>query len=343
MDKKRLTGIVIVNWNGWRDTLRCIESLQHLRDATWMAIVVDNASSDDSLEKLRPLAGQFHLIESPVNTGWAGGNNLGIRRAFELGCDRAWLLNNDAVARPDALACLSALLDAEPAAAFVGSLIDHDPPRETFQFAGTRVDPQSGIPDIWWDAPRDGVLVDQGPIRSDFVMGCSMLVARSTVERIGYIDEDFFLNFDETDWCRRATDQGLACLLVPRALVSHRHSASMGGTQRPLNQYFMIRNRLLYAHRHCTHGQRRHVWKMTLWELDRFARMEGHSGWLAACLRPRTPLVQATLIAVRDYLLGRFGDCPGAVRTLHSHACRSSVPGRMQVAATSDGQPIETL
>lgn len=117
----------------------------------------------------------------------------------------------------------------------------------------------------------------------------------------------------------------------------------MGGTQRPLHQYFMIRNRLLYARRHCTRRQRLHVWKTTLWDLDRFARMEGYPGWLAACLRARTPLVRAALIAVRDYLLGRFGDCPGKVRALHANACRSGAPGRTPVAAAPDGEPIKTL
>lgn len=317
-----LVGIVIVNWNGWRDTLRCVDSLACLRHVRWKAIVVDNASSDESLANLRLIRGKVELIESEVNTGWAGGNNLGMRHAFQLGCNYVWLLNNDAVAMPDALVEMVALARSSPDIAFVGSLIDHDPPRDTYQFAGARRDPRSGIPEGLWDVSRDEIGATPAPILTDYVMGCSLLASRRIVERIGYLDEKYFLNFDETDWCRRAIDQGFRCLLVPNALVRHRHSGSMGGIERPLNQYFMIRNRLVFTSRHCTPKQRLHAWKLTLWDIDRFARLEGHRHWLMACLRRDTPLVRTALTAVRDYLVGRRGDCPASIRALHASTAR---------------------
>lgn len=334
-------GIVIVNWNGWKDTLRCIDSLSRLNHARWKAIVVDNASSDESLEKLRPLRDSIDLIESPTNTGWAGGNNIGIRHAFALGCDYVWLLNNDAVAAPDALTQMIHVARSSTDVAFVGSLIDHDPPRPTYQFTGTRVDPRSGVPEALWDTPRHEVDTTQGAIRTDYVMGCSLLASRRTVKQIGLIDEHYFLNYDETDWCRRATNQGMRCLLVPSALVRHRHSASIGGTERPLHRYFMIRNRLLYTKKYCTLRQRLYNWKLIIWEVDKLARTEGHRHWLVACLRRDTPLVRTAMIAVRDFLTGRRGDCPASVRALHADTARKSPVMTMQATTTPAQPPIE--
>lgn len=310
-------GIILVNWNGWPDTLACLKSLEALQYRSWVAIVVDNASSDDSLQHLRALQPRITLIESAVNTGWAGGNNLGIKAALSIGCDYVWLLNNDAVALPESLSELVRLAQAYPDAAFIGSVIDHFEPQTTPLFAGRLEDEATGIPE---DVPRDR-LTYAGPAcdawLTDYVAGASILTSRSMLERVGLIDEDFFLNFDEVDWCRRAAKMGLKSIFSVRALVRHKSSASMGGKHAPLNLYFSTRNRLLYARKHCTRPQRRFIWKLTLWELDRTARNEGHRSWWVGLVRRSTPLTRVYALGVRDAVLRRFGDCPAQVRAIH--------------------------
>jgi GT2 family glycosyltransferase len=90
-------GIVLLNWNGWRDTVACLQSLRTLDYVPYEVYLVDNASEDDSEFRLRQWDPQLRIIQAGGNLGWAGGCNVGIRAALAEGCAHVYLLNNDAV------------------------------------------------------------------------------------------------------------------------------------------------------------------------------------------------------------------------------------------------------
>ena len=93
--------IIIINWNGKRDTIECLESLEKLEYKNCEIVIVDNGSKDNSVDTLKNRFPQINLLEARRNLGFAGGNNLGMRYALEHGADFILLLNNDTIADGD--------------------------------------------------------------------------------------------------------------------------------------------------------------------------------------------------------------------------------------------------
>ena len=156
-----LVTIVILNWNGASDTVACLRSCAHLVDRPAPAIVVvDNASTDESVPEIHGEFPATPVIEAPSNLGYAGGNNLGIRWALEAGSEYIWLLNNDTRVAPRALAELVDALRADRGAAMAGSkiLYDADPDRLWSPFRGRAaqgcsIHPSGGNPPYMTMAP----------------------------------------------------------------------------------------------------------------------------------------------------------------------------------------------
>jgi GT2 family glycosyltransferase len=291
--------VVIVNWNGWEDTIAAHQSLSQSEGQDWHLIVVDNASSDDSLAKLAGLT-DTTLIANPRNDGFAGGCNVGIQAAFEMGSEFIFLLNNDATVHPDTLGKLlsaSALHDG-----VVGCVVRFAGTTK-LQFFGCRTG-WDGAP-LWYEQTADAAVLEQALIPSDFIFGAALFAKAETFRRIGLFDERFYLTYEETDWCYRARDAGLSCHIVRDAVVEHQVNKSLGGATSPLQAYFLHRNRLLFLERHAS--------------FKRLVR-----GVLEALKQARYAQGAATrramMIGIRDYFFRRFGDCPASIRTLARQA-----------------------
>jgi GT2 family glycosyltransferase len=312
-------GIVILNWNGWRDTIEAVESTRTLTYQNHQVYVVDNASTDDSEERLRTWDPALTVIQSGGNLGWSGGNNVGIRAALKDGCEHVLLLNNDAMIRSDALTHLADEADRLPDAGALGSLIVSCRDPTWIEYGGCDIDPRTGMPRQLYGSMAD-LRLPADPIPAVMVKGCAMLLTATGLARIGLLTEDYFLNFDEADWCYRANAAGLRHYLVPRSIVEHKGAASFEGTEGPLYCYFITRNRLVFARRHLDRRGRRFAWRSALWELRRAfggagaKRMRNRSGKLS---RVRLPIALTVLIAVFDYCRGRLGDCPGLIRAMN--------------------------
>src|SRR5512141_114352 len=93
--------IIVLNWNGWRDTIECLESLQRLTYPNYQVVVVDNGSTDNSVEHIRKAYPRVRLLETGKNLGWSGGNNIGIKYALGQETEYIHLLNNDTKAEPN--------------------------------------------------------------------------------------------------------------------------------------------------------------------------------------------------------------------------------------------------
>lgn len=248
MTSAPLVTIVILNWNNWPDTLDCVASCRRLNWPNLRVVIVDNGSGDGSEGILRERCPDAVIIQTGANLGFAGGNNIGIRHALETGADYVWLLNNDAVSDPDALAKLVEALQSAPSAAAAGSKVYyHDDPQRIW-FAG-------GI----WTKGRLRVRqrgtgeLDHGeydylcPVGS--VSGCSMLIRSSVIREIGLLDESYFLYWEDTDWCARAQKNGYKVLFVPASRVWHKVSATVAPRSQ-LQYYYNTRNGLMFCMRH---------------------------------------------------------------------------------------------
>jgi GT2 family glycosyltransferase len=238
--------VVVLNWNGWCDTQVCLRSLRELDYSNVSTYLVDNGSTDGSVERCKAEFPWAAVIQNEENLGFAGGNNIGIRRALSDGADYVLLLNNDTVVEPTLLSHLVSAGEQSVRVGIVGPKIYYDSERRRIWFAGGRITPPGRIGHYGWNQ------IDQGqcdePREVDFITGCAMLIKRAVFERIGCLASEFFLLFEETDFCVRARRHDFICWYEPRATLYHKVSASFGGFS-PDYYYYLSRNYLLFQER----------------------------------------------------------------------------------------------
>lgn len=239
---------MILNFGDPTDTLACLASLELSDDLDLDVVVVDNGPADDGHDRLRrEVGGRAEVVATGANLGYAAGNNLGIARVLERGCDQVWILNPDTVVQPNTLVRLNRRLEKSPDCGIVGPrlLMPGDPPR--IWSDGGMIDREAHGDVHHLNAGR---LVDDYPPGAahdvDYVTGASLLVRRLVVEQIGPIPEDYFLYFEETDWCLRARTAGWRVMVEPRARMVH-HKRSSGALPMPYYLYYMIRNRYRFV------------------------------------------------------------------------------------------------
>lgn len=239
------TAIIILNYNGAEDTIACVESIA---DTACPAdvVVVDNASADSSCAWLKEqLPSAVELLTSDVNLGYAGGNNIGIKYAFDKGYEYICVLNNDTVLTEDFLSpCVKELEDNQDIA-FIGPTI--------VNYSDGKVQSTGGNIDInraYVDCKNMGAEYKPEPkmLQSDYIGGACMVFRRAIIEELGMIPESYFLFFEETEWCYRAIKQGYRNVCLNTVKLRHKGSASIdkiGG----LNEYLMTRNKIAFLRR----------------------------------------------------------------------------------------------
>lgn len=237
--------VIIVNWNGWRDTTECIHSLKNLDYDSFRIIVVDNCSSDDSVREISRQHPDVTLIQAPCNLGFAGGNNLGTLRALEANPKPKylWLLNNDTVVVPHALRALVELADSHPGYHFYGSWITLYSRPDRVWFGGGVYRSLTGYISVAHygdrvaDCPSSGAAYE-----TDWIAGCSLLVRAASIREIGLMDESFFLYCEEMEWQLRRAPRHPRAMMLGEGLVLHKVGNSTGTTRSYLGCLFMSRN-----------------------------------------------------------------------------------------------------
>lgn len=241
--------IIIVNWNGWQDTLSCLDSISSLAYSNYHVFLVDNHSSDKSYESLNHHIIAEHKYSFPItimqteeNLGFAGGNNFAIRKAVQEGFDFFWMLNNDTVVDCNSLTFLCDQLKTDPTIGIVGSKIYYYNSKKIW-FAGGLVNTWTG------KSTHLGYMKDDSSKYSDFrqvdyITGCSLMFRKEVLEQIGYMREDYFLYYEETDWNLRAHKEGWKIVYVPDSHIYHKVSIASGGEKNlaPYVAYYDIRN-----------------------------------------------------------------------------------------------------
>jgi hypothetical protein len=262
METKAKVFVIIVNWNGKKDTQICLSSLEKIekQNVDFHAVVVDNGSTDDSVASIQKKFPWVTVLVAGKNLGFTGGNNVGITYALRHHADFVWVLNNDTFVDPHVLNVLNAFRD--PKVGICGSKIYFASGHEfhagrytesergkVFWYAGGLVD---------WDnmyASHRGVdEVDHGQYDTEeetpFVTGCSMMIRRSVFERIGMLDDRYYLYLEDLDFCLRAQNAGFSLRYVPSSILWHVNAGSTSRPGNPLQQYYQTRNRLLLGFRY---------------------------------------------------------------------------------------------
>jgi GT2 family glycosyltransferase len=248
--------IIIVNYRTPALALEAAASLEAevaARGDTHV-VIVDNGSGDGSAEVLaagiveRGMKKWCDLLPVAENRGFAAGNNQGLRWYEErTGAlpDFTWLLNPDTTAHPGAIGALTAFLTDQPRAGIVGSRCLWEDGRirfSSFRFPSVATELAYAIgfgPITRLLGHREVVLpIAEQPTRADWVSGSSFMIRRAVIERIGVMDEGYFLYFEESDYCARAIDAGFEIWTVPESVITHIGGQATGltGAQRRLNR-----------------------------------------------------------------------------------------------------------
>jgi len=285
--------IIILNWNGWEDTVECLESVFQIDYPNFNVIVVDNASEDDSIEKIKEYCSgqlevkspffdyntnnkpiklfeydnpfnehinytpadksstyQLILIKNDKNYGFPCGNNIGIKFALKhLNPEYVLLLNNDTVVNNH----------------FLSELVKNGESNENFGILGPKIYYYNEPNVIWsvgcrisWKLCR-GIQIgcnepDHGQYDKkrevEYVSGSAFLIKTEVINRIGLMDEKYFLYFEESDWTLRANQSSYKSLYVPKAMVWHKVSQSGGGITNPVGLYYITRNRWIFMEKY---------------------------------------------------------------------------------------------
>lgn len=237
---------ITICYNGFKDTCELIESLQDkIHSVSYEIIVVDNASREDEAAKIQKLYPTVVAIRSNENSGFSGGNNIGIRVAKGK---YIFLINNDTYIESDHLSCLVERLESRPEIGGVSPKIRFAFPPQHIQYAGFT--PLSPITlrnhMLGFGCPDDGTF--DSPQPTPYLHGAAMMIKREVTEKAGMMPEIFFLYYEELDWSTRMTRAGYELWYDPCCTVFHKESQSTGQLSK-LRTYYLTRNRLFYARR----------------------------------------------------------------------------------------------
>lgn len=245
MTNTPLVSIITINYKQAEVTNQLLESLQKLHWQNIEIIVVDNASGEEDLNKLDTRWNKVSLIKSKSNLGFAGGNNLGIKQAKG---DYILLLNNDTEVPPLFLEQMVELLESDPTIGAVSPKIKFFYDQQRIQYAGfTAMNPFTLRMNAIGSKQIDNGDYDEVK-ETHYAHGCSMMVPRKVIEKVGMMAEDYFLYYEEHDWCTKIKKAGYKIFYQPKSVVLHKESISVSKNS-PMKTYYLNRNRILYMRR----------------------------------------------------------------------------------------------
>jgi len=237
--------IIILNYNNYEDTIECIKSIKNVIPFQMIDIVVvDNNSTNDSVNMIENQFQDIIMIKSNVNKGYAYGNNLGLKYAIENRYRYTCVLNNDTIITENFLeACI---IELGKDVAFISPTLMEYSDKECIQSTGGDILIDRGVV----TRKNNGMKRNQLPniIETDYVGGACMFFKTDIIKELGFIPEEHFLFYEETEWCYKAKKLGYRNLCLTNTYIYHKGSVSIskiGG----LSDYLMKRNRVVFVKR----------------------------------------------------------------------------------------------
>src|SRR3989344_4443483 len=248
--------IIVLNWNGWQDTIQCLNSLKTVSGGPFNILVVDNASTDESVEEISEYI-QNHqqqkiaLLQNDKNYGFAGGNNKGIKIALEQGAEWILLLNNDTQVNESFISELLKVAQSNHRFGMLNPKILYGEPGATklIWFIGSKINPVTmRATHIDYQKQDIGQYDTKQFIKSDYATGCCVLVSAKLIEKIGMMPEDYFLYYEDAEWSLKARKQGFKCVVEPSSVIWHKGAASSKAGSSNYIRYH-VRNGLMFVSR----------------------------------------------------------------------------------------------
>jgi GT2 family glycosyltransferase len=246
--------IIILNYNSYRDTIECIKSLEKISYYNYNIVVVDNCSKDNSVEELSQRYPNHKLLVSKENLGYANGNNVGIQYALKQGAEYICILNNDVVVESNFLEPLIAKFQRDESVGMVGPCICEYDRRNTVQAMGAYIDIFRGLAMGQYEG-RNYDSLDKKEISVDYLGGACFVVKADVFKAIGLIPENYFLFYEEREFCLSARRKGYKLICMKESKVYHKRSATIS-KYNGLSYYFLNRNRIIFMRRNASFIQK---------------------------------------------------------------------------------------
>lgn len=234
--------VIVLNYNGGEILRDCLRSVFQLDYPNFEVVLVDNASTDGSLKMVMESFSRAHIIRNTQNNGFSAGNNLGIRFALEKMADFVFLLNPDTLIEKNTLANLIEAANQNSQFGLLSPLIMENKSQKIW-FAGGQ---------IKWSKMKTTHLQDvisTTPYPTEYLSGCAMLIKKEVFKKIGLLDEDYFLYYEDADFCWRARKNNFSLLVVPDAKVYHFEKSE---DNLVFKTYWLVLSGLLFFHKNAT-------------------------------------------------------------------------------------------
>ncbi len=249
--------IILVNYNGMNYLESCINSIQQQSYLNYEIIIVDNASQDKSIEFIKCKFPKVKLIELTNNEGFGVGCNIGIEDALVRGFKYFLLVNTDTILENNLLELL--MKKANQNTVLTPQIYCTDKENNSIEnvkknstvswYTGGKIDFKTALVN-----QNIFALVEEGEKSEfndiNFISGCCMLIPARVVNRVGLFDENYFMYYEDVDYCMRIIEQGFKMQYVPEAKMWHKVGGSAEGEISCLSQYYTTRNRLLFANKY---------------------------------------------------------------------------------------------
>lgn len=274
--------IIVLHYKNWKDTNECLSSL-------------------DKLDYPSTGSGQgFEIIvidNDKENKGFAGGNNIGIKQALKKDADYILLLNNDTIVEPDFLKGLIKAGESDKEAGILGPVI-YEYPSNKIHFTGGKINwlyTKGTHVQGTRNNPPAGEAGKQETKETDYVTGCCMLIKREVIDKIGLMSEDYFLYYEDVDWCLRARKAGFKCIIVSTAKIWHK--VSQGLSEASFSYiYYHFRNGLLLSKQNAT------------FFIKIIAYFISFLVYFKQLIKSPSKWTKAIKLGIRDFYKGNFGE-----------------------------------
>lgn len=221
---------IVLNWNGWEDTIACLTAVEALDYDNMFVIVVDNGSTDQSVTRLQEAYPEIALLRADRNLGFGGGVNVGIHSALQQGAEFVWLLNNDTQPAPASLAKLVEKALSRPRLGAIGSVLMH-------MNAATKVQAWGGGRVNCWLGTATQAKMAHADGWFHYLTAASLLLRAEALESVGLFDDGFFMYWEDTDLSFRLREAGWGLGVAADSVVLHKVGASSGGDQRKVDRH----------------------------------------------------------------------------------------------------------
>lgn len=247
-----LVSIILVNYNGYEDTVECVRSLKEIDYDNYEVIVVDNGSTTSPTDlQTSYLSDNTCFIRNKENLGFAGGNNVGIRMALTHNPQYLLLLNNDTVVKKDFLSQLVEIAESRSDVGIVcGKIYWFDEP-DILWYDGGAINRETCITTHYNYNKIDNHKKNLEIKEITFATGCMWLIPIQAQKIVGYLSEKYFLYAEDDDYCCRIIDAGLKIYYNPASVIYHKVSRSTGAMSTN-TQYYTARNQLMIIHKFST-------------------------------------------------------------------------------------------